>query len=58
MGVIISARKNKSLFRYPCFHIYSDRWLIEDYHNLKEEQQKRLMAYMEALKKIEILEEM
>ena len=32
--------------------------MIEDYHNLKEEQQKRLMAYMEALKKIESLEEM
>ncbi len=32
--------------------------MIEDYHHLKEEQQKRLMAYMEALKKIESLEEM
>ena len=30
-----------------------DVQMIEDYHNLKEEQQKRLMAYMEALKKIE-----
>lgn len=29
---------------------------IEDYHGLKEEQQKRLVAYMEALKKIESLE--
>ena len=28
------------------------------YHNLREEQQKRLMAYMEALKKIESLEDM
>ena len=27
--------------------------MIEDYHGLREEQQKRLMAYMEALKKIE-----
>ena len=32
--------------------------IVEDYHSLKEEQQKRLMAYMEALKKIESLEEM
>lgn len=32
--------------------------MIEDYHGLKVEQQKRLMAYMEALKKIESLEEM
>lgn len=35
-----------------------DIQLIEDYHGLKEEQQKRLMAYMEALKKIDSLEEM
>ena len=35
-----------------------DVQMIEDYHNLKEEQQKRLMAYMEALKKIERLEDM
>ncbi len=35
-----------------------DIQMIEDYHHLKEEQQKRLMAYMEALKKIETLEEM
>ena len=34
-----------------------DIQLIEDYHNLKGEQQKRLMAYMEALKKIESLED-
>lgn len=32
--------------------------LIEDYHGLKKVQQKRLIAYMEALKKIETLEEM
>ena len=31
--------------------------MIEDYHNLKEEQQKRFMDYMEALKKIESLED-
>ena len=30
-----------------------DIQLIEDFHGLKEEQQKRLMAYVEALKKIE-----
>ena len=35
-----------------------DVQMIEDYHNLKEEQQKRLMAYMDALKKIESLEDM
>ena len=35
-----------------------DIQMIEDYHNLKKEQQKRLMAYMEALKKIESLENM
>lgn len=35
-----------------------DIQLVEDYHGLKEEQQKRLMAYMEALKKIDSLEEM
>ena len=33
-----------------------DIQLIEDFHGLKEEQQKRLVAYMEALKKIESLE--
>lgn len=33
-----------------------DIQLIEDYHGLKEEQQKRLMAYMEALKKLEQME--
>ena len=35
-----------------------DIQLIEDYHGLKEEQKKRLMAFMEALKKIESLENM
>ena len=35
-----------------------DIQMIEDYHSLKEEYQKRLEAYMEALKKIESLEEM
>ena len=32
--------------------------MIEDFHGLKETQQKRLLAYMEALIKLENLEEM
>ena len=43
--------------RESCFTPY-DIQLVQDYHGLKEEQQKRLMAYMEALKKIESLENM
>ena len=39
--------------RESCFTPY-DIQLVQDYHGLKEEQQKRLMAYMEALKKIQI----
>ena len=35
-----------------------DIQIIEDFHSLKEEQQKRFIAYIEALKKIERLEEM
>lgn len=35
-----------------------DVQIIEDYHGLKEEQQKRLMSYMQALKTLESLEEM
>ena len=35
-----------------------DIQLIEDFHGLKEEQQKRLVTHMEALKKIESLENM
>ena len=42
--------------RESCFTPY-DIQLVQDYHGLKEEQQKRLMAYMEALKKIQTLEE-
>lgn len=42
--------------RESCFTPY-DIKLVQDYHGLKEEQQKRLMAYMEALKKIQSLEE-
>ncbi len=33
-----------------------DIQMVDNYHNLREEQQKRLMAYMEALKKLEDLE--
>ena len=43
--------------RESCFTPY-DIQLVQDYHGLKEEQKKRLMAYMEALKKIESLENM
>lgn len=42
--------------RESCFTPY-DIQLVQDYHGLKEEQQKRLLAYMEALKKIQSLEE-
>ena len=42
--------------RESCFTPY-DIQLVQDYHGLKEEQQKRLMAYMEALNKIKSLEE-
>ena len=42
--------------RESCFTPY-DIQLVQDYHGLEEEQQKRLMAYMEALKKIQSLEE-
>ena len=42
--------------RESCFTPY-DIQLVQDDHGLKEEQQKRLMAYMEALKKIQSLEE-
>lgn len=43
--------------RESCFTPY-DIQLVQNYHGLKEEQQKRLMAYMEALKKIQSLEEL
>ena len=33
-----------------------DRKIIEDYHGMKEEQRKRLLAYMEALKRLDELE--
>lgn len=36
----------------------ADIRIIKDIHGLKEEQRKRLMKYMEALKQIEKLEEM
>lgn len=35
-----------------------DWQLIEDFHGMKEEQKKRLLKYMEALKKLEELEEL
>ncbi|MDD3141340.1 MAG: helix-turn-helix transcriptional regulator [Lachnospiraceae bacterium] len=34
----------------------TDRKIIDDYHRMKEEQKKRFIAYMEALKKLEELE--
>ena len=34
-----------------------DRKIIDAYHGMKEEQKKRLLAYMEALKNIKELEE-
>lgn len=40
---------------------YNDRMdakLLEDYHGLQENQKKRLLAYVEALKKIESLEDL
>ena len=33
-----------------------DIQIIDNYHNMREEQQKRLIAYMEALKKLDDLE--
>ena len=41
--------------------VYADRMeakLLEDYHGMREEQKKRLLAYVEALKRIESLEEL
>ena len=36
----------------------TDTKLLEDYHGMQEAQRKRLLAYVEALKKIESLEEL
>ena len=36
----------------------ADIRILEDIHGLKEAQRKRLLKYMEALKQIEVLEEM
>lgn len=36
----------------------TEQKLVEDYHGMKEAQQKRLLAYVEALKQLESLEEM
>ena len=33
-----------------------DMQIIKDYHSMKEAQKKRLLAYVEALKKLESLE--
>ena len=35
----------------------TEKMLIADYHNMKEAQKKRLLAYVEALKQLESLEE-
>lgn len=34
-----------------------ERQLVEDFHDMQEAQKKRLLAYVEALKKLESLEE-
>ena len=36
----------------------SDLHLLEDYHGMQDSQRKRLLAYVETLKKLEKLEEM
>lgn len=36
----------------------ADEKLLEDYHGMQEDQKKRLLAYVEALKKLESLEEL
>ena len=36
----------------------TDAKLLEDYHGMQEDQKKRLLAYVEALKKIESLEDL
>ena len=36
----------------------ADLRIIKDYHGMKEAQQKRLLAYVEALKQLESLEEL
>ena len=36
----------------------TDTKLLEDYHGMQEDQKKRLLAYVEALKKIESLEDL
>lgn len=48
------SKKNKS---EPEFS-KADIRMIEDIHGMKEEQRKRLMKYIEALKQIEALEEL
>ena len=36
----------------------ADMKLLEDYHGMQENQKKRLLAYVETLKKLERLEEL
>ena len=36
----------------------ADMKLLEDYHGMQESQRKRLLAYVETLKKLERLEEL
>ena len=36
----------------------SDLQLLEDYHGMRDRQRKRLLAYVDALKRIESLEEL
>ena len=41
------------------FHIdKADRKLLEDYHSMQDSQKKRLLTYVETLKKLESLEEL
>ncbi len=47
------------LFEMDEFHMdKTDRQLLEDYHGMEEKQRKRLIAYVEALKKLAELEKM
>ena len=56
-GKGIEDEENINVTSRESFFTPYDSQLVQDYHGLKEEQQKRLMAYMEALKKIQSLEE-
>lgn len=42
-----------------CFHIdKSDKKLLEDFHSMQDSQRKRLLAYVQTLKKLEKLEDL